>query len=270
MKTILIPTDFSDNAKHAFSFAVNLFRHQEAVKFLLVNVSDKPLAKAGVTINYTDEIMLNRLQDLETEKLDLVKETGINADDVEVFFNFGGLENVINSLAKQQDINLVVMGTKGASGLKEVFIGSNTNDVFKKVMIPTIAVPNDYPLSNLDSIAFASDLVDIPSAKQLDPLKNLLKETKANLHVVHFYISEHEHDGNREKLLQELTEFSPVYEEFYSEIVGEELVEYVNEKNFNMLAVLMRDRDFYERLFHDSVTEELAFHSEIPLFVIHE
>lgn len=269
MKTILIPTDFSDNAKHAFTFAVRLFRGND-VKFLLLNVSDRPYTKGGMMIDIHGEIKRNAEEDLQNEKADLVAKEELTADLIETVFHFGDVAKVINAMASEQNIDLVVMGTKGATGLKEVFLGSNTNDVFKNVAIPTIAVPAGYPVSDIKSAVFASDLQTISDFSVLNPLKELLTLTKAELEVLHLYWNENEHAENKKVLLDDLAKFNPTFNQFFSANVGEELVNYVNTQSFNMLAILMRERGFFDKLFHDSVTKELAFHAEIPVFVIHE
>lgn len=221
-------------------------------------------------IDIHGEIKRNAEEDLENEKADLLAKENLSADLIETVFHFGDVSKVINAMASEQKIDLVVMGTKGATGLKEVFLGSNTNDVFKNVAIPTIAVPAGYPVNDVKSVVFASDLQNITDFSVLDAFKELLSLTKAELEVLHLYWDKDESGENKKVLLDDLAKFNPTFNQFFSANVGEELVNYVNGQSFNMLAILMRERGFFDKLFHESVTEELAFHAEIPVFVLHE
>src|SRR5690606_37930994 len=95
------------------------------------------------------------------------------------------VEHAVASVAGRQAIDLIVMGTQGASGIREVFLGSNTSAVLNFAALPLLAVPEGCKNCPLKTIVFAVDDLDIPFAESLQPLIKLARGVKARILVYH-------------------------------------------------------------------------------------
>jgi len=146
MKKILVPTDFSNNAKHALKVAANIATRMNApLEILHTNTSiayAPPLPEyAGATQYGLDDYYEMATTELFNLKNDLIAEPGNTALKIETRIEEGFLYSSIRRVAEEDGISLLVMGTKGASGAVEFFIGSNTEKVIRTATCPVLAIP---------------------------------------------------------------------------------------------------------------------------------
>lgn len=187
MKTILVPIDFSDNSKNAMDYAI-LLANKMNMKLLLLHAFHPSMVEALVDAH---KIAVNR--EITGTPIQLQKELKIWKEVVdstekniqcEAVFAESDLADAIIDLMNERPIDLIVMGTKGASGLKEVFVGSNTSWIIEKSKISVIAVPAGYEYNDIKRIVFATDYHD----SDIDSIKLLVKLSKrfnAKLDIVH-------------------------------------------------------------------------------------
>ena len=161
MKKILLPTDFSDNAENAIKYAVQLYK-DEKCNFILLNTytpiiyqvehlqASAPQLQVLEIVKETSKRKLNEL--IQTIKTEFNNPnhtfTQISA--------FNTLTAEIDALFEGNIMDLIVMGTKGASGLKEVLFGSHTIHVLKNTKCPVIAIPSGF------SHAFVRSIIIVP------------------------------------------------------------------------------------------------------------
>ncbi len=155
MRHILLPDDFSDNAGNAIDYAVHLFGTKD-VKYHLFYTYVIPVV--------TSELAYTPVANFEKEGEEKIKKAaervrGIYPDiNIEAQLEFGEIPAAINRIMGKLDIDYIVMGTKGSSGMKEVLYGSNTYDVVDNTQCPVIIVPKDCSYSPLKKVVIASDL----------------------------------------------------------------------------------------------------------------
>lgn len=144
MKRILVPTDFSDCADHAFEAAVKLARRFKATLHLHTCMElPKATEDADAIIKETlvaQEGLKNRYPELE----------------VTSSYSEGKLVDEVLSCIEQRGTDFVVMGSHGRSGVSEIFIGSNTQKVVRSVHLPVLIIKGELPDINFDQIVFAS------------------------------------------------------------------------------------------------------------------
>ncbi|WP_121311939.1 universal stress protein [Flavobacterium sp. 102] len=160
MKKILVPTDFSDHAKYALKVAAQIAKKNGGEIFLL-HMLELP-HQAGDAIGSghdLPEIMLfknaaiNRLEDLmDDECLDGLKVSEI----IQFELAFEGIMNI----SKKNNVDLIVMGSHGASGFKEMFIGSNAEKVVRNSDIPVLIIKKEAGDFDVTKFVFASDFSD--------------------------------------------------------------------------------------------------------------
>ena len=127
MKTIIAPVDFSDASTNALSFAAELSKRASA-QLVIVNIFEK---------GEDEEEAKNKLKSIEA---DLKKTFGSDLN-CESSVAHGSLISELKKIIDVQQPDLIVMGTKGASGLKRILIGSNTVNVIAKTKVPVLVIP---------------------------------------------------------------------------------------------------------------------------------
>ncbi len=187
MKKILVPVDFSDLASHALNFAIE-FNEKVRGQILLVHVVDIPVGHISFTGDidnhaaesfYTGEFIKAAHNKLE-EWAQRVKDAG---QKVITHLKFGNAFTSISKIVAEDKSTWIIMGSKGASGLREVFIGSNAERMIRYAKCPVIIVKGETHLKDMKSMAFASDL-----SQEQDLIANYAKDIQEmlglNMHLV--------------------------------------------------------------------------------------
>ena len=164
MKTILAPVDFSDASMNAVAFAAELAKRSSA-RLLIVHISQK---------GSDEEEVKDKLKSMEGG---LKKTFGAELD-CDSFPAHGDLVTTLKKIIKVQQPDLLVMGTKGASGLKKLLIGSNTVNVISKTRVPVLVIPEvarfkDFLKKGKNRIVLATDLDALENENGLDILKEI-------------------------------------------------------------------------------------------------
>ena len=163
MKRILIPTDFSENSWNAIKYGLALFQDSKNT-FYLLHVNPIPAySGAGSSVRAASRMMDEALLKSNKEDLDeiitKIKELPFNTE--HTFISYSTHDYFIDCIKREvQDktIDLIIMGTKGASGIKEITLGSNTGDVITRVKCPLLAVPENASIFNTLRNRFSNGL----------------------------------------------------------------------------------------------------------------
>ena len=165
MKNIVLPTDFSDNSWNAIFTAVKLYADVECQFYILHAYEPKALNKLGKKGQQRLGVLYESLaqyseQELEKVMTYLAKHLKNPLHHFESVSKSDTLEEAINKIISEKDIDLICMGTQGASGAKQVFMGSNTVKVLKQIGdCPILAVPAEYDFKSLKSLLFPTDFM---------------------------------------------------------------------------------------------------------------
>lgn len=177
---------------------------------------------------------------------------------------------MIGTFAHNNDIDLIIMGTKGASGLKKVLLGSNTNAVISNLDIPVIAVPEHARFDNMKHIVYASDFLAID--KEMEILIRFAQPFKSSIHILHIVSTNSKKKIDSLAIKNKLIEkhnYAPISIHIsVNENVQEAIDEYVADIKADLLAMFTHKPSFFEKLFGESVTREMAFQNWIPLLTI--
>lgn len=183
MKKILIPTDFSKNAEHALKVAAQIAKKNNG-EIILLHMLELPNqgSDAVVSGKSIPEIMffknaaMNKLEDL----MDADYLEGIPVSEIIQFeLAFDGILNI----SKKNDVDLIVMGSHGASGFKEMFIGSNAEKVVRNSEIPVLIIKEENNNFEVNDFVFASDFSD-EIKKPFEKVLAVAEKFGAKLHVV--------------------------------------------------------------------------------------
>jgi len=274
MKTILVPTDFSKNANHALKYAMEIAKKENA-KIILLHVyqniyvgPDVPYQYAasvfGITIESTDKKLKLLRSKIEAEKIEC-----------EAFKIEGSIVDSIINVSEKKKPYLIVMGTKGASGIAELIMGSNTAKVIEKAKCPVISVPERSKLSTLQNISYATDYhkSDIDALKSLVKIASLFDATITIMHVANQLNAYHNEEEFMLKFKKRVTAKIKYPKIHYKLIYGMNpvtaLESYIKKEKPDLFAMSMHHRNLYEKLFGTSTTKKLSYHSKVPLLAFH-
>ncbi|MFM1876770.1 MAG: hypothetical protein RL266_2507 [Bacteroidota bacterium] len=274
MKRILLPTDRSSNAEHALRYALNLFKG-EKVEFILFQAFDIPTYAADmpVSVDIVGTEELQRILDEDASKLNA--EYGKDGYVFSAKVEMGSLSFNVEQLADTEHIDMVVMGTKGASGLAAAIIGSNTADVIQAAMCPVLAVPESADVNVVPTqILFATDNKGLSNADVIEPLISIASKFSAHIHLMNVLdegkmtsVDEAVAGLKLDHVLENL-EHTFHFENSNDKIRAIE--DYLNTHNIDLLAVVPRKNNFFDAIFHKSVTRRLALHTKVPLLAMHD
>jgi nucleotide-binding universal stress UspA family protein len=268
MAHVLIPTDFSGNSLKAAQYAVQLFGIAGNT-FTVLNSYMLPRGAAS-TMWSIDDLLAKESHEGVGLFIEKMREDPILANaDLVAACEHGDLPNVVSRYsADAEPPALVVMGTQGASGLKEVLMGSNTADVIKRGGIPVLAVPQDAPHKVPERIMVADDggVVEPATAKILI---DIARASKAHVMVVRVSTTGQEPTGD--SAYSEILGDIPTSYHFVSgENVHSALNELADKSGVDIMVVLHRQRGMFEQLFHRSTATKLAMHTHIPMLVLQQ
>ncbi len=280
MQTILVPTDYSDTAFNALYYAAELALKNNA-KLVLIHVYDIPMVDANMAMDLMSsiekEINEQTLQDLE-ELMDKLKasEGGERFQDIEVSYmarHGFALEQILEAV-EYLGADMIVMGTTGASGIKEYLIGSNAEKVLENARCPVLAIPKEARYHPVNDIVYASDLRegDKPALKQLAQFAALYDAT---IHVLHVFTgSEEDVTSYNEELPKWVGSYIEPNQVTFESVYGEDkelaLDQYIKTQKADLLAMLTKKHNFFQRMFSSDLTKKMAYHTHIPLLAFQE
>lgn len=186
MKRILVPCDFSDPAVQAFKFAVEVALKSRGEIFLL-NVVEVPVMHETVLMPtlYFEQSLMSEMKEASGKKFQKMKDKWAGEGvTVSTYVEFGSIITTIRQFIEEKGIDLVVMGTHGATGAREFLIGSNTEKIVRTSSVPVMAIKKSTKLSNIKSIVFPNDL-SLENEQLTLKVKDLQNFFKATLHVVY-------------------------------------------------------------------------------------
>ncbi|MEN3322149.1 universal stress protein [Mariniflexile soesokkakense] len=270
---ILLPTDFSDNAWNAVVYALKMYEEQKCTFHFLhstkiiVSQTTVRSGKLSETINKAANKDLLELKEL-------AESSNANKNhNFQVILSSENLKDSIETAIRKCNIDLVVMGTKGATGAKEIFFGSNTVSIIKKMRLsPILIVPDEYDFVVPMQIAFATDFNRVYNHIKVSALKNLAFLHDSKIRIVHIdkekKLSDLQQD-NMEVLKNLLKQFEHSFHWMpdYSNMATE-INDFIEELKIDVLVMVNYRHSFIENLIHEPVITKIGHHLKIPFLVI--
>src|SRR5699024_8551189 len=184
---------------------------------------------------------------------------------------FGMLVDAVNDWVEKENIDVVVMGTKGQTADKKITFGSNTLQVIKYVKCPVLAIPEGCELNPPGNILFSTDLLLPYKRRELKLLSNLAKRFAARINFL--YVSQFESLSFRQRDNKEFLEsnFDQNRTRFHHE-PGEDITTAMNnfilENDIDMLVMVNTRHSYLENILYQSTIEKIGLHIHIPFLVM--
>lgn len=278
MKKILMPTDFSRNSKNAIRYSIDLFKETPCHFFLLyANVegsdfTEKPIYEFGTNILVKKEpkTIGQKLKDLQKfiASISFKKEhhrfTTIREDD---YF----LKSIRRHIKKEK-INLIVMGTQGASKLKEFFIGTRSGDVITKVECDVLVIPEKAEYKGFEQVVFPIDFELTYDQATIKTISTIISSKKTQLRLLYVTKTKNplykEVEKQKRQFLQRLSEAIPNTISFHSVIsrkVENGVLTFAENISADLIIMISKDYGLLKKIFLDTTVEEVSFETKIPL-----
>jgi nucleotide-binding universal stress UspA family protein len=269
MINVLVPTDFSALSKVAIKYAIRFANKIDANVTLLHVVTHVDTPRAGLRL---------RFQTLEKEMLKAAKEdldslvtefSGISKTGQPIKTRIGrgsSFNETVKKEAKKLRSGLIIMGTRGASGLKKYIIGSNTASVIDVTHIPVLVIPELGDFKNFRNVVYATDLRH--TEKELRSLIPYLRQFNSIVHLIHVTSSLKQVSQLENKIDSIVTRSgydNVVVRVMVNKNIDEAIDHYVSSLKADLITTFTHEHSFYDKLFDRSVTRKIAFQSKIPL-----
>jgi nucleotide-binding universal stress UspA family protein len=279
MKTLLFPTDFSANARHAAEYGYRLAKQIKA-NIVLCNAVIVPaeMPQAGFVVWPMEEydiLMDGSADELKKLKAHLGQDKGGFRPSISCINEVATVTDMVSGIIAKKKIDMVVMGTHGSSGLTSFILGNHTQIMIDGISKPLLLVPASAPTAPIKKIAFATDFKhpekDLESIYDLVPLAKLLE---AEILLTHIYDEKNQSPEFHKWVKQFLTDLSTKanYPHIYYRLVKnghtENGLDWLCEHGqIDMLAMVHRPHSFFDNLIKGSHTQKMAAHITVPLLV---
>jgi nucleotide-binding universal stress UspA family protein len=271
MKKILVPFDFSKTAITAFRFALDIAAQSRGTVHLLhvieLSFVNDPIVMPVMTF---DGAFFEDLREKTNKEFDKIISKYNLDGKVTKNIEFGSIAKMIREFATRQSIDLIVMGSQGASGLKEIVVGSNAEKVVRNSSVPVL-VMKDYYKGPVKNIVF-------PNTLELEKMQDFTMKVKAlqaffnaKIHIV--YINTPTNFTPDTITLQRLKDFAKrfMFKDFTINIFNHQfeedgILEFTKTVNGDLIAMGTHGRKGISHLMQDSLAENVVNHAQSSIW----
>ncbi len=276
MKTILFPTDFSDNSMHAAQYAGMLARRFDAKLIILhaftniISLSLEPQTMSDTSM-LEAQLQKNASQNLEIFSEKVFLSTELPEVQIEHVLEYGFVTECIVEVSKRLNVDMIVMGTKGVSNVFDKWIGSNAENVVKSAECPVWVVPNNAQLTVPQLFIYAADFQE----DKVSATKTLLEFSVplgASCKVIH--IQEYFDKDVNQKSAETIAELNKKFEGdniTFKDLKRKEIVQgietYTENQKPDVLALAVYEKTIFSNLFNSSITKHFVEEAKIPMLI---
>lgn len=279
MKSILVPTDLSENAANAVAYALQ-FSKDTNVPLVFLHATRPMIDMPDVSMEFYDPIIYSdekeQIQFVQNHLELVANQIGISLLEINysIKLKIGFAVDEIITASNKKSIDLIMMGTNGASGIDKFILGSITASVIKKSSKPVFAIPNGYQYSKLNKIVFATDYEGISNKKTLNPLFDIASLFDSKILMFHAIEAKEPIAAYIEELQVWKAEKNFLHVKHTNSIancenIAEGIIDFATENESDVIAIIPHTYPFFKKLLHKSVSKQVAFESKIPILALH-
>lgn len=267
MRNVLLLTDFSDDAKHAIYYGLTLLGDEE-VSYTLVHGMYLAYANTGTTASTVDVRTEEARNAFDQLLKDIAHDFPGKNFNINSEVRCGEIVEVATYMEDECPADLIIMGTRGASGLADVLIGTSTITIMEQVSTPVLAIPHDYEYHQPAKIVLAMDNGDGPTAEVLAPMVKMAERFNAQILVIHVAKEPSDVEVNYDKVNKVLENVRSHCVTIYDKDVAKGLERFVKSEKVQMLCMIKQKLTFFERVFHRSLSNKMVMQTEVPMLVM--
>lgn len=278
MKKILVPYDFSKVSEHALNFACQIAGKANS-DIIILNVIEHPTADSFKTLGMQnvdpmEQLYIKKMYETVQAKLnDVAVAANYSNDHIYTKIQLGNPFNTIIDQVTEEKVSLMVVGTEGAEGLNEYFVGSNAEKIVRKATCPVITVQNKCEIEPIEKIVFASDFQHTDD-HFIGQLLDLQRKFEAQLNIVKINtpasFTSTRHDT------KQMEDFVKKYkiENFTIDIYNykneeDGIILYAEDIKADMIALGTHQRKGVGHFLAGSIAEDVVNHSQFPVWTAH-
>lgn len=277
MKKILVPTDFSDQAKYALKLAVEIAKKTDA-ELTLLHVVEIPGQASfntmgeATNVDGMEGVFVMKMIEQGKKKLKALKNDSLLEDiNLKTELKAGNTYYNIANIINEYEPELVIMGTSGSSGVDEILIGSNAEKVVRNAKCPVLTLKEEISLANIDNIAFATSLKN--DDKELAAkIKEIAHLSYAKVHLLKVNTPNNfESSTNTRKRMDQYMKNNGLEAEkhIHNGINEEEgILEFAKEHKIDLIAMGTHGRKGLMHLLSGSIAEDVVNHSKRPVLTL--
>lgn len=275
MNKILVPCDFSETSDNALEYAIELAKYLSS-GLILLHIDQIPVMSSefGMT-PYTIADTAGDSEQTLQKMAERIRRDEPLITSVDYFSEIGNATESIHEFTKTHQADLIVMGISGhGSKFMKSLFGSTAVAVSKRVEIPAIIIPPGVKYKRIQNIAYACDYnAEIEESTALVQVKYINTLLDANLQILHVIPEGHDLDAKEsevdcfvEQKLENATHKTYIIAE---NNVSEGLLFFISHHDIDMIIIEPKKHTFIHNLFYQSITNEMAFFSPVPVLTIH-
>jgi len=277
MRKILIPTDFSENAENAIQYAIDLYKNEECEYYILHVFFVIGFATDNIMVPEIGEIAYKSAKKTSEKELKTtlnnLQKNNISRHHFFTISKFNSLLNSIDEVVDEKNIDIIIMGTQGATNATDIIFGSNTVMVMEKERsCPVLAIPSEVTYSKPKEIVFPTSYNTYYKKPELEHLIDIATINKAAIRILHIEKDrEQEQSENINKLL--LDEYFEGIEHSFHVLYNIEVETAINcfvqSRESDMIAFINKKHGFIEAIFSRHLVQELGYKSKVPVLTMH-
>lgn len=273
MKRILVPCDFSSRSREAYKTAMN-WASKSGGEVIVLNAFFIPavydFSYTGDTLAFNPEYLTNLEKDARNEFEKMKREANFPSVQSRLEIVYGDVAFSIKNFAKSNNMDMIIMGTSGSSGLEEIFIGSNTEKVVRHSPVPVLAVREYVDISSIKKILFPT-LMSLDLTDFMKKLKELQQFLNATLHILFvnspgYFLR----DSDAKEAFQEFARQYRLenYEFHFRNYRNEEegIIDFATVQKMDLIAMATHGFKGLAHLFNGSITEDVVNHITSPVW----
>jgi nucleotide-binding universal stress UspA family protein len=268
MKKLLVPTDFSQQAENALKVAAQLARKNNSELYIL-HTLELPLHLANSSDSNSLPEPLYFIKLAEKNFRELLAKPFMEGIDIQEAYGHNEIFEDIKEAVEMNNIDLVVMGSHGVSGFKEMFIGSNTEKVVRTSKKPVLVIKNEYDEFNIKDFVFASDF----SKESKGPIQDAIKFAKgvdARLHLLFVntpsgFCTTSEVTAKMDTILDEVEDVDFTLNIYNDNSVEKGILNFAKASNATLIGMSTHGRKGLSHFFNGSISEDLVNHAKMPV-----
>ena len=276
MRKILIPTDFSENALNAIKYGVDLFKYDVSEFFIMHAYQDDIYANEIELSRKTIDSVTTLVRNSSTKKLkDTLKTITNISPNPRHTFNIISANNILldeaDKIVDEQNIDIIIMGTKGKTNAKKITFGSHTLQVLKYVQCPVLAIPENYKYKQPKHILFPTNYMIPYKRRELKLLCEMVFPYRAVIDMLYISISDKlsmRQEDNREFIKEHLCKNKINFKVKNSKHIINTIYKYIKEYPIDILVMVNTRHFFLENILFQSTLDELSLHLDIPFLAL--
>lgn len=274
MKKILFPTDFSDVSKNAFIYALKL---ADAVNGEIITLHvyepDSP-AYLDVSIYLQEIYEYEELGEFENYKdavpllRNIAQANDLGHIPISNVLMQGNLVAEVLQISKKEKIDFIVMGTKGATHLRQIFLGTTLTKIMDESKITVLGIPENCEYKTINRILFTTKY-HFEDIEALEKTQNLAKVLNAHIDCLNIKPPHKVHNDDFAADFKNVFNDSNIaFHSVLSDDTEGAILDFIQQKNINMIAVHIKHKGFFEKMFQVSLSKKLAVNINIPFLSI--